>query len=69
MEKYLRRLVILLIGLVLWMVYICDKEMARYGLYTILSYNTHETISVILVVLLCGTVGWLISLVICGIKQ
>lgn len=37
----------LIIGLLVWILYLCDSEMANYGIYTIFSYKTHEVMALI----------------------
>ena len=47
MEKKNKRIIILLAGMCLWIFYVFQEEMARYALYTIFSYGTHELASCI----------------------
>lgn len=51
---------IIIIGLILWILYLCDAEMSRYGIYTIFSYSIHEALSVVPILGLMVTVCWLI---------
>jgi uncharacterized membrane protein len=37
----------LMIGLILWILYLCDSEMSKYGIYTVFSYNIHEMMALI----------------------
>lgn len=45
MEKRSKRIIILLAGMCLWIFYVFQEEMARYALYTIFSFGTHELAS------------------------
>lgn len=45
-EKIITAL-ILIIGLIFWILFLCDSEMSRYGIYTIFSFNTHEIMALI----------------------
>ena len=47
MGKYGKRAIVVLAGIWLWIFYIFQEELSRYGLYTIISYNIHEIASVI----------------------
>lgn len=58
-----KSILIILTGLVLWILYLCDAEMSRYGIYTIFSYNIHEIISIIPLLSIIITIIWLVSLV------
>ncbi|MBE5966111.1 MAG: hypothetical protein E7255_03990 [Lachnospiraceae bacterium] len=62
-EKSSRSITTILIGLILWFLYICDSEMARYGIYTIFSYNVHEILSGIPYLCFLFTGGWLLVLI------
>lgn len=42
MAKQGKRIIILLIGLCLWIFFIFQEEMAKYGLYTLIDYSIHE---------------------------
>lgn len=42
MSKNAKRLIALLIGVCLWIFYVLEEEMAGYGIYTVIDYNTHE---------------------------
>lgn len=67
-EKNIRVLV-LLTGLIFWILYLCDSEMSRYGIYTIFSYNTHEIMSAIPLLSIIITAVWLVSLVLKMIRE
>ena len=47
MQKRNKRAFIPLCGVCLWIFYVFQEELARYGLYTIISYNMHELAFVI----------------------
>lgn len=59
--KY-KNVLIILIGFILWILYLCDTEMSRYGIYTIFSYNTHEIMSALPLLIILITLVWLITL-------
>ncbi len=61
-EKNSKNIIAILIGLILWFIFICDFEMARYGIYTIFSYNVHEILSAIPYLCFLFTVCWLLVL-------
>jgi hypothetical protein len=63
MSEKSQSVLIVLTGLVLWIMYLSDAEMSRYGIYTIYSYNFHEVIAIIPLLSIVITVIWLISLV------
>jgi hypothetical protein len=62
-------MLIILTGLILWLLYLCDAEMSRYGIYTIFSYNIHEVFAIIPLLSIITTVIWLISLILNMIKE
>ena len=47
MEKQSKRIIVLLSGIYLWIFFIFQEELSRYGLYTLTSYNVHEIASFI----------------------
>ena len=47
MEKQSKRIIVLLSGICLWIFFIFQEELSRYGLYTLTSYNVHEIASFI----------------------
>lgn len=61
--------IIIMTGLILWILYLSDAEMSRYGIYTIFSYSTHEIMSVIPFLGIIITVVWLLSLISKMIKE
>ncbi|MCT4563358.1 MAG: hypothetical protein N4A68_03385 [Maledivibacter sp.] len=64
-----RNLFIVSIGIIFWILYLCDSEMSRYGIYTIFSYNTHEVLSIIPFLSITVTVFWLLGLIIKFIRD
>ena len=67
-EKFITALSII-IGVLLWMIYLFDAEMSRYGIYTIFNYRTHEMMGIIPFVCIIVTVIWLLTVVIKVIKE
>lgn len=57
-------LLMLSLGLCLWILYIFQEEMADYGIYTLISYSTHEIMSVIPLGCTLITVIWLMVTVV-----
>ena len=55
---------IIIIGLIFWILYLCDAEMSRYGIYTIFSYSTHELLSAVPILCLIITICWLILILV-----
>ncbi len=51
------------------MIYLCDAEMSRYGIYTIFSYRAHELISAIPLLSILITMGWIITLIVQIVKE
>ena len=47
MEKQSKRIIVLLAGICLWIFFIFQEGLSRYGLYTLTSYNVHEIASFI----------------------
>jgi glucan phosphoethanolaminetransferase (alkaline phosphatase superfamily) len=47
MKEKSKGVLIIIIGIILWMAYLYDSDMSRYGIYTFFSYNTHEVLSII----------------------
>lgn len=64
MEKKCRRTIVLLVGACLWTFYIFQEEMADFGLYTLISYSTHEIASLIPILSFAVTMIWGICLVV-----
>lgn len=63
------KIIISLIGILLWTIYLCDGEMSRYGIYTIFSYHMHELMGLIPLLSIILTVGWLIFFIVKCMKQ
>jgi hypothetical protein len=59
----------IIIGCFLWILYICDAEMSRYGIYTIFSYRTHEMMALIPFLGIIITAIWFLYKVIKIIKE
>ncbi len=55
--------------LFLWTVYLCDQEMARYGIYTLFPYALHEIFSVIPLLLTAATAVWLLITLVSSIRR
>ena len=60
---------IIIIGIILWMAYLYDSDMSRYGIYTIFSYNTHELLSIIPLLSIIITGVWILYLAIKFIRE
>ena len=56
-------------GLFFWILYLCDSEMSRYGIYTIFSYNMHEVMALIPILGIIITAIWLLYKIIKIIKE
>lgn len=69
MEKRNKRAAILLCGVCLWIFYVFQEELARYGLYTIISYNMHELASVIPFLCMGTAVIWCGYLLVKAVKR
>lgn len=63
MEEKNKSILILIIGIIVWMAYLYDSDMSRYGMYTIFSFNAHEVISVIPSLSIIITAVWILALV------
>ncbi|MDF2544677.1 MAG: hypothetical protein K0S47_4395 [Herbinix sp.] len=59
----------LMIGLIFWILYLCDSEMSRYGIYTIFSYKTHEMMALIPFLSIIITAIWFLYKLIKIIKE
>lgn len=68
-DKSSRNIFVILIGFTLWLLYLCDSEMARYGIYTIFSFNVHEIISAIPFISFLFTISWLLVLFIKSVRS
>lgn len=69
MAKQSKRIIILLFGLLLWIFFIFQEEMANYGLYTLVNYSTHEIAVFIPYLGIILTTAWAIYLLICIVKK
>lgn len=69
MKENNKSALIISIGFILWILYLCDSEMSRYGIYTIFSYRTHEIMSVIPLLCFIITLVWLLSLIVKSIRE
>ncbi len=67
-SKLYPRCILLLAGVLLWTLYLCQLEMARYSIYTLFSYSIHQVLSVIPFLTLAGTCIWLAYVLIRGRK-
>lgn len=67
-SKLYPRCILLLVGILLWTLYLCQLEMSRYGIYTLFSYSVHQVLSVVPFLGLAGTVFWLAAVLIRGRK-
>lgn len=61
-------LLFLLVGILLWVLFLCDAGMARFGIYTMVSYPIHEVISTFPYFCILVTIIWLSLLVAKSIK-
>ncbi len=53
----------------IWLIYLSDYEMSRYGIYTIFSYNLHEVLGLIPFLSIFITIIWLLFTIVKGIKE
>lgn len=67
-KKYLS-VIIGLIGICLWIIYIFEKEMSNYGIYTLVNYNVHEILSIVPFFCILVTIAWLYILIKDSIKH
>lgn len=68
-EKMARRIIILVVGICLWIIYLLESELSGYGIYTIISYRTHESMSVLPLIMLGITIIWMIFLIVKTVKR
>ncbi|HWT76280.1 MAG TPA: hypothetical protein VN258_16390 [Mobilitalea sp.] len=68
-KENIYRILLLSIGLILWLIFLCDHEMSRYGIYTIFSYNMHELLSMVPFLCLIFTFCWLISIIVVSVRN
>ena len=57
-KKYLS-VIIGLIGICLWIIYIFEKEMSNYGIYTLVNYSVHEILSIVPFLCILATIALL----------
>lgn len=63
-KKVVSSLPLLLVGVCLWIMFIFEREMANYGIYSLVNYSTHEIMSIIPFICILVTVIWLVVLVV-----
>jgi hypothetical protein len=68
-EKNYINIIILLVGLILWILFLCDAEMSRYGMYSIFSYNIHELLAMVPSLCILITLCWLIFIIVKSITN
>jgi hypothetical protein len=68
-DKRKDTVIIFLIALLLWLIYLCDSEMSRYGIYTIFSYNVHEVLGLIPILSIFITISWLLLSIVKSMKE
>ncbi len=59
MIRFLIQIILLLLGVCLWIIYIFQEEMARYGMYTVVGYRMHEIFNFMPECCMLTTVLWL----------
>ena len=69
MGKVKDRITILVIGALVWLIYMYEEEMARYAMYPLLSYRDHEIMALVPMLGILITVVWIVRLVIRLIKK
>ena len=55
--------------IILWLCYLCDQVMSRYGIYELFSYNTHELLSAVPLVCFAVTFIGFVVLLVKGLRQ
>jgi hypothetical protein len=68
-DKRKNTVIILLITLMLWLIYLSDNEMSRYGIYTIFSYNVHEFLGLLPFLSIFFTFSWLVLIIVKSMKE
>ncbi|HJD47896.1 MAG TPA: hypothetical protein H9909_13730 [Candidatus Mediterraneibacter norfolkensis] len=58
-----------LMALCLWIFYVFQQEMAKYSLYTIVSYNVHEAATFIPLILITAALIWFGYLMVKAVKR
>lgn len=61
-------LIFLLVGVCLWILFIFEGEMANYGIYTLVNYNTHEILALIPFVCILVSIIWFLVVTVKSIK-
>lgn len=64
-----RLIVIIVIGILLWQFYIIQEEFAKYGMYQLISYRTHEMASIIPLLCTLVSIGCAIYLLVRLVKN
>lgn len=68
-ENHSKSIITILIGLMLWTIYLFDSEMSRYGMYSIVSYNVHELLALIPFVCIIITLCWFVFIFVQRIRK
>lgn len=63
MNKDVKRVVGISIGLLLWGFFFIQEEFAFYGIYSLISYEIHELSSAIPLICILATVIWIIAII------
>lgn len=64
MRKKAERIWIIVIGALVWLIYLYEEEMAHYGMYPLLSYRDHELMALIPFVGILFIFLWIVNLLI-----
>lgn len=68
-QNQCKSIITILIGLILWIIYLFSSEMSRYGMYTIVSYNVHELLALVPFVTIIISVCWFIFIFVKSIQK
>ena len=52
-----------------WLIFLCDQEMARYGIYTLFPYSVHEFLSALPLIFIAATAVWLLITPVSSIRR
>ena len=52
-----------------WLIFLCDQEMARYGIYTLFPYSVHELLSALPLIFIAATAVWLLITLVSSIRR
>ena len=63
MNKGVKRIVGISIGLLLWGFFFIQEEFAFYGIYSLISYEIHELSSAIPLICILATIIWIIAII------